>query len=134
MPDISNSPVEPSGSQPHGLLGGLSGIGKNALGLIFNRMELAALELTEVRWQLFKLIGVCALALMAAGFAVAYWSALVVLMNWDALGWRILAIVAGFFSVVAIALAFVARSLMKDKLAMPATISELRKDRDALLS
>jgi uncharacterized membrane protein YqjE len=132
MPDSLNADRSHA-SQPN-LLNGLSGIGKNMLGLIFNRMELAAFELSEVRVQLLKLIVIGALALMAAGFAVAYWSVLVVLLNWDTLGWRILAIVAGFFSIVAVALAFSVRSLLRGKFAMPETISELRKDRDALLS
>ncbi|HEY4317622.1 MAG TPA: phage holin family protein [Herbaspirillum sp.] len=122
-----------SAPPPH-LLGSLTAIGKNVLGLVFNRMELAACELSEVRVQLMKLIVIGSLALMAAGFAVAYWSVLVVLVNWDTLGWRILAIVAGFFTMVAAGLAFAVRSLLQDKLAMPETLGELRKDRDALLS
>jgi uncharacterized membrane protein YqjE len=138
MPDsIRSTPNTTAGkasAQHPNLLSGLSGVGKNVLGLVFNRIELAAFEFSEVRVQLLKLIVIGALALMAAGFAVAYWSALVVLVNWDALGWRILAIVAGFFSVIAIALALAARRLLKDRLAMPETIGELRKDRDALLS
>jgi uncharacterized membrane protein YqjE len=121
-------------AQHPNLLAGLTRAGKNLLGLAFNRMELAAFELAEVRVQLLKLIVIGSLALMAAGFAVAYWSVLVVLLNWDALGWRILAILAGFFSIVALALALLVRNLLKESPAMPATVGELRKDRDALLS
>jgi uncharacterized membrane protein YqjE len=138
MPDSisakTNTNAAKATVQHPNLLSGLSGVGRNALGLMFNRIELAAFELSEVRVQLLKLIVIGALALMAAGFAVAYWSALVVLTNWDTLGWRILAIVAGFFSIVAIALALAARTLLKNRLVMPETIGELRKDRDALLS
>jgi uncharacterized membrane protein YqjE len=138
MPDsISATPETTSrqaSAQHPNLLSGLTGVGKNVLGLMFNRIELAAFEFSEVRVQLLKLIVIGALALMTAGFAVAYWSALVVLVNWDTLGWRILAIVAGFFSVVAIALALAAWKLLKDQPAMPETLNELRKDRDALLS
>jgi uncharacterized membrane protein YqjE len=132
MPDSINTDNART-AQPH-LLSSLAGVGKNVLGLVFNRMELAAFELSEVRVQLIKLIVIGSLALMATGFAVAYWSVLVVLVNWDALGWRILAIVAGFFTVVAVGMAFAARALLQDKLAMPETFNELRKDRDALIS
>ena len=137
MPDTNasnpNADRTHSYTQPH-LLQGLGAIGKNVLGLIFNRVELAAFEISEVRVQLMKLIVIGSLALMAAAFAVAYWSVLVVLVNWDALGWRILAIVAAFFTVIAIALAFAARSVLQGGLTMPETLAELRKDRDALLS
>jgi uncharacterized membrane protein YqjE len=132
MPDSFN--VDNTRTAQPNLLSGLSGIGKNVLGLMFNRMELAAFELSEIRVQLMKLIVVGSLALMAAGFAVAYWSVLVVLVNWDALGWRILAIVAGFFTIVAVALAFAVRALLQGTFAMPETLNELRKDRDALMS
>ncbi|HEY4073351.1 MAG TPA: phage holin family protein [Herbaspirillum sp.] len=121
---------------PHpNLIAGLAGIGKNALGLMFNRFELAAFELAEARVHLLRLIVVGALALTAVWFAIAYWSVLIVLVNWDALGWKVLAMMAGLFSILAIALGWYARVLMRDdKLAMPETSSELRKDRDALLS
>lgn len=137
MPDTDASKLDASHShsskQPH-FLQGLSAIGKNVIGLIFNRMELAAFEVSEVRMQLLKLIAIGSLALMAAAFAVASWSVLVLFVNWDALGWRILAIVAGFFTVLAIVLAFAARSLLQGGLNMPDTLAELRKDRDAFLS
>jgi uncharacterized membrane protein YqjE len=132
MPDSFN--VDNARTAQPNLLSGLTGIGKNVLGLMFNRMELAAFELSEVGVQLMKLLLIGSLALMAAGFAVAYWSVLVVLVNWDALGWRILAIVAGFFTVLAVALVFAARALMQGALTMPETLNELRKDRDALIS
>jgi uncharacterized membrane protein YqjE len=119
----------------HGLLSGLAGVGKNMLGLLFNRIELAALELAEVRLHLLKLIVVAALGLMALWFALIYWSVLIVLLNWDALGWKILALMAALFSVLAIALFWRAKSMLHDdSLTMPETVNELRKDRDALLA
>jgi uncharacterized membrane protein YqjE len=120
-------------AQPN-LVQGLGAIGKNVLGLIFSRVELAAFEVSEIRMQVLKLAILGSLALLATMFALAYGSAIVVLLNWDALGWRILAIVAGFFTVAAIALIFAARSLLQGGLTMPETLAELRKDRDALLS
>jgi uncharacterized membrane protein YqjE len=116
------------------LLTGIAGLGKNLLGLLFNRVELAAFELGEVATQLVKLTVAGVLALVASFFAVAYWSVLVVVINWDTMGWHIVAIVSAFFTIVAIGLALYARNLLKDKVGMPETIAELRKDRDALLS
>jgi uncharacterized membrane protein YqjE len=137
---MSDSPSQPSSastaqaSAPN-LIAGLVGVGKNALSLIFNRFELAAFELAEARVHLLRLIVVGALALTALWFAIAYWSVLIILVNWDALGWKVLAMMAGMFSILAIALGCYASVLMRnDKLAMPETSSELRKDRDALLS
>lgn len=137
MPDSPFPPsVKEATQAPHpNLIASLIGVGKNVLGLIFNRFELAAFELAEARGHLLKLIVVGAFALTAFWFAIAYWSVLIVLLNWDALGWKVLAIMAGLFSILAIAFGWYARALLRnDKLAMPETLSELRKDRDTLLS
>jgi uncharacterized membrane protein YqjE len=137
MPDSPLSPSDARTTQTShpNLIDGLAGVGKNALSLIFNRFELAAFELAEARVHLRRLIVVGALAFAALWFAIAYWSVLIVLVNWDALGWKVLAMMAGLFSILAIALACYASVLMRnDKLTMPETSSELRKDRDALLS
>jgi uncharacterized membrane protein YqjE len=138
MPDSSLPPSLPPSvkeAMHPNLIANLIGVGKNLLGLIFNRFELAAFELVEARAHLLKLIVAGALALTALWFAIAYWSVLIVLVNWDALGWKVLAMMAGLFSILAIALGYYARALLhNDKLAMPETISELRKDRDTLLS
>lgn len=121
-------------AQP-GLMSGLAGIGKNLLGLLFNRVELAVFELAQARTQLFKLVLVGAVSLMALFFALAYWTVLIVMVNWDTLGWRILLIMAGVFTLIALALVLYAKSMLSaGKLAMPETLSELRKDRDALLA
>lgn len=116
------------------LMAGVTGIAKNTLGLLLNRIELAALELSEARNNLLKLVLVFALGLIAAWFAVGYWSALLVYLTWDMLGWRILFIVAGIFTLVTVGVLLYARSIVAEgKLSMPATMNELRNDRDALL-
>ncbi|MFI4940525.1 MAG: phage holin family protein, partial [Burkholderiales bacterium] len=120
-------------SGPH-LVAGAMGIVKNMFGLLLNRIELAALELSEVRAILLKLALIFALGTIAAWFAVGYWSALLVYLTWDVLGWKILLIVAAGFTAIAIGILYYARAVVAEgKLSMPATMNELRNDRDALL-
>ena len=127
-------PLSPGASEPPGLMAGVGGIVRNLFGLIVNRVELAALELSAVRTNLLKLLLVAALGIFTALFAIAYWSVLVVYLSWDTLGWKILLIMAGVFSVATVAIGLYARSLLaQGKLSMPATLAELSRDRDALL-
>lgn len=117
-----------------GPIAGLTGIAKSTLGLLINRIELAALEMGEVRANLARLLLFGALGAIAVWFALASWTALIVVLAWDTWGWKILLLIAALFTVFAGAIFIYARSLLKDdKLSMPATMAELRKDRDALL-
>jgi len=75
-----------------GLMGGLSGLVKNLFGLLMSRVELAALELAEVRNHLIELIALFAGAVMAAWFAIAFGTATIVAAAWEAMGWKILLI------------------------------------------
>lgn len=111
-----------------------SGLARNALGLLLSRVELAAIELGEVRTQLLKLLLLGTLGVVAAWFAIAWWSVLVAVLAWPLMGWKILALLALFFTVAAVLIARrVLAILREDKLNLPATMAELRKDRDALL-
>jgi uncharacterized membrane protein YqjE len=101
--------------------------------LIRNRAELALLELGELRANALKVLLLGALAVVAFWFALAYWSVLVVYLAWDALGWKILAIVAAAFTLAGVMLLRHIRTMISQgKLSMPATMTELRNDRDAL--
>lgn len=123
-----------AGPEAPGLIAALAGFARGGVGLLLARLELAALELTEVRAQLLRLLVVFALALMAAWFAVAYGSVLIVLLAWDALGWKIVPIMALLFLLLAIVLGLYARALLRqDKLSLPATMAELKADREMLL-
>lgn len=117
---------------PH-LLSGIARLARNAFGLLLNRIELAALELSEVRANFLKLALIFALGIVVAWFAIAYLTVLLVMLTWDALGWKILAIIAAVFTGLAAWLFSRARSMLDDgKLSMPLTMSELRNDGDAL--
>ncbi len=117
-----------------GLIVGLIAIAKNVFGLALNRIELAALEFSEVRANFLKLLLVFACGIMAVWFALAYWTALLVYLSWDTLGWKVLLMLAAVFTLLAVGIFLYARSILaQGRLSMPVTMAELRNDRDALL-
>jgi uncharacterized membrane protein YqjE len=127
--------MDKSASSPApGLIGSLAGIVRNALGLLLSRLELASCELSEVRNHILRLIVVFALALVAGLFTLAWGSVVVAYLAWDALGWKILPILMLGFAVITAVLALYARALLRqNKLCFPATMAELKSDRDMLL-
>ena len=123
-------------SEPHapGLIGSLTGVVKNSLRLVLSRIELAALELSEVRRHLVELSVLFALVVLAAWFAIAFGTATLIYLVWDALGWKILLILAAVFAVVAVVLVMtIKKMILQGRLALSATMAELKADRDMLL-
>ncbi|MTW09261.1 phage holin family protein [Pseudoduganella eburnea] len=119
---------------PPGLIASLAGLAKNCLHLLLSRLELAALELTEVRDTLLQLSIVFAVAMLAAWFAIAFGTATLIYLCWEAMGWKILLVLAIAFAVLAIGLVLWGRSLVRQgKLGLTATMAELKSDRDMLL-
>ncbi|WP_164557972.1 phage holin family protein [Massilia atriviolacea] len=117
-----------------GLMGGLTGLAKNVFGLVVSRVELAALELSEVRNHLLELLVVFSLAVLCAMFALAYGTATIVALAWESMGWKILLLMFAVFIVVTIGLVVKAKAMLKEnKLAFPETMNELKNDRDMLL-
>lgn len=117
-----------------GLMGGISGLAKNLFGLIVARVELAALEMSEVRNHVIELLALFAGAVLATWFALAYGTAMIVALAWDAMGWKILLVLFLVFLVIAAILVMKGMAVLKQgKLALPETMNELRHDRDALL-
>jgi len=118
---------------PPGLIASVAGLA-NCLHLLLSRLELAALELTEVRDTLLQLSIVFAVALLAAWFAIAFGTATLIYLCWEAIGWKILLVLAIAFAVLAIGLVLWGRSLVRQgKLGLSATMAELKSDRDMLL-
>lgn len=110
------------------------GIVKNLIGLIANRIELASLEFSEIGVSLVRFLVLFTLAAITLWFALAFWTVLLVFLAWDSWGWKILAGLGLFFTLVSSALGWYAYALLrKGKLSLPLTMAELRKDRDALL-
>jgi uncharacterized membrane protein YqjE len=132
MPFNSTDHAEEEPLRP-GILAGLAGMGRNLLGLLLCRIELAALELADVRGVLLKLAVFIAIGVLTAFFALACWTGLIVMLAWDSMGWKILAIVAVFYSLIALGVIMYASALIRDdRLSLPLTMAELRSDRDAL--
>lgn len=121
-------------NRPPGLIASLGNIARNSMGLLLTRLELAALELSQVRNHLLQLVVAFAVALVAGCFALACFTVMVAYLAWNVLGWLILPILAGVFLLLAIGLVVYARGLISaGKLSMPATMAELKSDRDMLL-
>jgi uncharacterized membrane protein YqjE len=117
-----------------GLIAGLAGVVKNMFGLLISRIELAALELSEVRTNLLKILLIFAIGIVAGWFAIAYWTVVIVFLSWQTFGWKILLFLAVMFTLLTVGVFLYAQSMLKQgKLSMPATMAELRNDRDALL-
>ncbi len=116
-----------------GLMGGVSSLMKNLFGLVVSRVELAALELSEVRNHLIELVALFGAAVLAIWFAIAYGTATIVALAWDEMGWKILLIMFVVFLVITGILVAKGLALLKqDKLSFPATMKELKNDRDML--
>jgi uncharacterized membrane protein YqjE len=117
-----------------GLMGGISGLAKNLFGLVVSRVELAALEMSEVRNHVIELVAIFAGAILAVWFALAYGTATIVMLAWDSWGWKILLVMFLVFLAITVALVMKGLALLKQgKLAFPETMRELRNDRDALM-
>nr|WP_202412041.1 phage holin family protein [Duganella fentianensis] len=116
------------------MIASLGNIARNSIGLVLTRLELAALELSEVRNHLLQLVLVFALAVVAGCFALAYATVTIVYLAWNAMGWLILPLMTAVFVALAVGMIVYARRLIRSgKLSMPATMAELKADRDMLL-
>ena len=122
------------GTRAPGLIASLGNVTRNALGLLLTRVELAALELSEVRNHLLQLVLVFALAVAVGSLALIYATVTIVWLAWGVIGWVILPIITGVFLLIAVGLVLYARGLIRSgKLSLPATMAELKSDRDMLL-
>lgn len=117
-----------------GLIGGLTGLAKNVFGLVVSRIELAALELSEVRNHVLELMAIFALAIICCWFALAYGTVTIVALAWESMGWKILLLMFIVFLAMTIGLVLKAKAMLKEgKLAFPETMNEIKHDRDMLL-
>jgi len=117
-----------------GLIAGVGDLVRNLYGLLSSRLELAAVELAQIRNNALKMAALSALAIVLAFFAIGFWLGLLVYLSWDALGWKILLILAVACTIVVLAIVLYVLALIRNGgLSMPATMEELRNDQDALL-
>lgn len=117
-----------------GLMAGITSIAGNVLKLVGVRASLAALELADARDAALRVLLLGVAALGAAALALLSLSALIVMLTWDALGWRILLILFIAYLALAIGLLWRACAIVSSgQIGLPLTLSELRKDRAALV-
>lgn len=126
MPDDERS----SAGSLFSTAGGLAG---SVLKLLGVRISFAMLELADARDAFLRVLLLGALALVAALLGLASLSALVVVLFWDALGWRILLIlVVVYMTLAALLLQRVLSIVAQGQIGLPVTVAELEKDRAAL--
>ena len=117
-----------------GVISGISSLFKSLFGLAVSRVELAALELSEIRNHIIELLAIFAGAVLAVWFAIAFGAMTVVALAWDSMGWTILLIMFAVFALITAVLVTKGLALLKqNKLAFPATMKELKNDREMLL-
>lgn len=117
-----------------GLLGSLAALANNAMHLSMVRLELLALELSEVRNHVIALSAILGVLVLTAFFALGYGSAMLAALSWDAMGWKILLILFLVFAGIAVALIATGLSMLKQgKLTLASTMRELKHDRDTVL-
>lgn len=130
---MSGAEQTTSPASQQGLFASLRTLSSNALGLLFARAGLAALELAEARDALIRLLLLSACGLLMASFALVLWSVLLIYLSWSALGWTILLLLAALYSIAAWLFLRSARAILEQgRLGLPATMTELQADRDAL--
>jgi uncharacterized membrane protein YqjE len=107
---------------------------QNIIGLIAARLSLAALELSEARDAALLVIALALGAFMAASFAVIALSALLVVLTWDAMGWRIVLILTlAYAGIAAVLVRQIRRIIDEGRLGLPATATELKHDSEVLM-
>ena len=116
-----------------GLVSSAASIAGNVLKLFGVRASLATLELADARDATLRVLLLGAAALGAAALALVCLSALIVVLAWDTLGWRVLLILFVAYLALAAGLLWRARAIIASGvIGLPQTLSELRKDREAL--
>jgi uncharacterized membrane protein YqjE len=117
-----------------GVISGISSLFKSLFGLAVSRVELAALELSEIRNHVIELLAIFAAAVLAVWFAIAFGAMTVVALAWESMGWTILLIMFAVFALITAVLVTKGLALLKqNKLAFPATMKELKNDREMLM-
>ena len=106
---------------------------RHAMGLLNARLSLAVIELAEAREAFLTVLVLGILALLMTSFALIALSALIVVLLWDALGWRVLLLLGVLYALFAWLCWRTARRWIREgRLGLPLTMAELRRDRDAL--
>jgi uncharacterized membrane protein YqjE len=131
-PQPSTHPV--SAPADHGLGATTRELIQHIIGLISARLSLAALELSEARDAALLIIALALGAFIAGSFTLIALSALIVVLTWDALGWRIvLLLTLAYAGIAGILIYQIRRIIRAGRLGLPATLAELKQDSETLL-
>jgi uncharacterized membrane protein YqjE len=99
------------------------------------RFSMAIMEFSEARDAFLRVLLLIAIALILSALALLSISAMIVVLTWDALGWRILLIFFIGYLMLAISVLGIARSIIASgKIGFPVTMAELKKDREVLFN
>ena len=116
---------------PHGGLASnaaaiLDGVQK----LLGVRFSMAIMEFADARAAFFQVLLLGAGALLASTFALLIISGMIVVLAWEALGWRIFLILFFAYLLLTIYLLWIVRNIIASgKIGLPLTLAELKKDR-----
>ena len=120
--------------QSEGIASSVRSLIRHVIGLLNARLSLAIIELAEARDAFLTIFVLSVMALVMVCFALIAVSALIVVLLWDAMGWRVILLLAGLYMLFAWLCWRAVRGLIAEgRLGLPLTMAELRQDRDALL-
>lgn len=106
---------------------------RNIVALACNRLELAAIELSDLSGNVARFLMLAALMLVLIWFAIASWVVLLAFLAWEVMGWQVILLFGAVFSCLSVAITwYLVRYMRSGKLSMPLTVEALQQDRDAL--
>ena len=116
---------------PHGgLASNAAAILDGVLKLLGVRFSMAIMEFADARAAFFQVLLLGAGALLASTFALLSISGMIVVLAWEALGWRIFLILFFAYLLLTIYLLWSVRNIIASgKIGLPLTLAELKKDR-----
>lgn len=124
---------EPSSPDQPTLSSSLRSLFQHALGLLQTRLSLALIELGEARDAFLTVFVLAIAALVMFSLTLIAVSALIIVLTWEALGWKVILLLALTYALFSWLLWRSARGLIREgRLGLPQTMAELRQDRDAL--
>jgi uncharacterized membrane protein YqjE len=126
---MSSSVRPPNGglaSNAAAIIGGL-------LKLLGVRFSMAIMELADARAAFFQVLLLGVIAILTSMFALFSISGMIVVLAWEALGWRIFLILFFAYLLLTISLLWrVCNVIASGKIGLPLTLAELKKDRAVL--
>ena len=116
-----------------GLASNAAGIIGGVLKLVGVRCSMAIMEFADARAAFSQVLLLGVIAILAATFALFSISGMIVVLAWEALGWRIFLILFFAYLLLTISLLWrICNVIASGKIGLPLTLAELEKDRAVL--